>query len=510
MENLENSLERYFSYKTFRTGQKEIISDIMAGQHVLATLPTGAGKSICYQLPALLVKGGVIVVTPLLSLMEDQVKQMKQRGYSHITSLNTFNTEQERLTIIRNLHKYKLIFLSPEMLQNQNVLKKLMLIDISLFVIDEAHCISQWGHEFRPDYLKLNNVIVDLKYPTILALTATATPDVQKDVISQLASVKFKKHIYPMDRDNIALYVKQVDHHHEKDRFIIAVLERYNVPTMIYFSSKKETERVASIINQRFDQLNVAYYHGDLDTSDRLLIQQQFMENQLDVICCTSAFGMGINKSDIRLIIHYHLPTQLESFIQEVGRAGRDQLESVSITLISPNDHQIPQRLIESELPSLESVEMLWSEIELLSQSKLTVKVDTNEWAQRYNFSEVHLRFIKNFLEAYGILKYNKYIVSHSSIHEAKIAIINKIKERSRYKKHKLNELLNWLATSGCRRQRLYAKFQSHISPAKYQCCDRCGFDLFQWQPKQSGYRQRINDYLSQLKSVMIPFNEDE
>ncbi|WP_017472220.1 RecQ family ATP-dependent DNA helicase [Amphibacillus jilinensis] len=510
MENLEISLDRYFGYKTFRKGQKEIISDVMDGQHVLATLPTGAGKSICYQLPALLLKGVVIVVTPLLSLMEDQVKQMKQRGYSYVTSLNSFNTEQERLTIMRNLHKYKLVFLSPEMLQNQNVLRKLVLIDISLFVIDEAHCISQWGHEFRPDYLKLNNVIDHLNYPTILALTATATPDVQKDIITQLSSVPFNKHIYPIDRDNITLLVKQVDHHHEKDQYIISVLEHYNVPTMIYFSSKKETERVALIITQRFDQLNVAYYHGDLDTSDRLLIQQQFMENQLDVICCTSAFGMGINKSDIRLIIHYHIPTQLESFIQEMGRAGRDQLESVSITLVSPNDHQIPQRLIESELPSLESIKMLWSEIESLSQNELTVEVDPNEWALSYNFSEVHLRFIKNFLEAYGILKYNKYIVSHSSLYEAKIAIINKINERSRYKKHKLNELLNWLTTSGCRRQRLYSKFQSQISPAKYQCCDHCGFDLSQWQPLQSNNHQRVNDYLSQLKSVMMPFYEDE
>src|SRR5699024_6085470 len=299
MDRLEKVLAEKFGYDFFRPGQKEIITDILQKKRVFATLPTGSGKSLCYQLPAFFLEGTILVVTPLLSLMEDQVKQLKKMGIKQVVAINGFNTASERSFILNHIQRYKFIYLSPEMLQNKMIQQKLKQLSIALFVIDEAHCISQWGHEFRPDYLKLNEIVEQLSRPTTLALTATATPDVQADIINHFQAIQLTKHIYPIDRDNIALMVQRVNNKSEKDQFLLKLFNQYPVPTIIYFSSKKESERLALRLSQSFTELNIAYYHSDLEASERLLIQEQFMENQIDIICATSAFGMGVNKENI-------------------------------------------------------------------------------------------------------------------------------------------------------------------------------------------------------------------
>ncbi|WP_440895758.1 RecQ family ATP-dependent DNA helicase [Amphibacillus sp. Q70] len=506
MDQLENMLKKYFGYDSFRLGQRDIIEDVLQKKHVFATLPTGSGKSLCYQLPAFMIKGTVIIVTPLLSLMTDQVKQLKKRGFKKVVALNSFNTTHERALIFNDLHTYKMIYLSPEMLRNKIVMRKLRQLTIALFVVDEAHCISQWGHEFRPDYLKLNDIIEQLDHPTVLALTATATPDVQEDIVNHFKAIAFKKHIYQMDRDNIALMVQHVTHQREKDEFLMDLFNKYAVPTIIYFSSRKESERVALLLSKKFNQLRIAFYHSELETNERILIQEQFIENQIDIICSTSAFGMGVDKQNVRLIIHYHLPTQLESFIQEIGRAGRDQLASVSITLVAPGDEQLPRRLIMNELPPADILETLIIHIDQKKINKESIKLDQATFINYWGLNEIQWRFIKNFFEETGMIVEGDKVDIKRFDQTIRQEFIRKIESRNRYKIRKFNELFEWINTSNCRREQLFKNFQLNVSPAKYHCCDHCGFTLEQWLPEQTIRKQEPNSWSDQLKSILLPF----
>src|SRR5690625_1139430 len=274
---LENNLKSHFNFPAFRTGQKEIIQDIMQGSDVLGVLPTGSGKSLCYQLPAKLLSGTTIVVSPLISLMIDQVKQLKAIQFKEVVALNSFMEYAERRQVYEQLHTYKLVYVSPELLQKESLLAYLQQVDISLFVIDEAHCISQWGHEFRPDYLRLHSVIEMLNNPPILALSATANEDVQADIIHALKRPKMIKHIYPIDKPNIAFHVVRLQDEDEKLHTLTKLVSTYRVPTLIYFSRREDTENIAHRLATQLVDRKVAFYHGGLDAFDRLMIQQQFM-----------------------------------------------------------------------------------------------------------------------------------------------------------------------------------------------------------------------------------------
>lgn len=505
MDQLKKALFKYFGYESFRLGQKEIITDILEGTDVFATLPTGSGKSLCYQLPGFFLEGTIIVVTPLLSLMEDQVKELKKKGIKAAVAINSFNSVDERNWIIDHLHTYKFIYLSPEMLQNKYIQDKFKHLTIALFVIDEAHCISQWGHEFRPDYLKLNEIVNKLGQPTTLAITATATPDVQEDILNHFEAIDFHKHIYPIDRDNIALIVEKVNDKASKVKYLIDLLKTNPVPAIIYFSSKKESERVCFELSQALEGLNVAYYHSGLETSDRLLIQEQFMENQLDIICATSAFGMGVNKENIRLVIHFHLPTQLESLIQEIGRAGRDQQSSVSIVLYAPGDQYFPTRMIESELPSIDIVGNMLSFIKQVNSDNGFISIEQLDIESNWDISETQWRFLKNFFEEAGIIE-GKWLDPTKINQQFNQNITRKINNRNNYKLHKLNELFDWLHTEDCRRIKLHQSFQDTVQPAKYYCCDQCGFKIDQWSPKDRIEREIKETWQEQLKSILLPF----
>ncbi|WP_246050031.1 RecQ family ATP-dependent DNA helicase [Aquibacillus sediminis] len=502
MNQLETLLEKHFSLSTFRKGQKEIIQDLLAGNDVLGVLPTGSGKSLCYQLPAKLLDGVVIVVSPLISLMIDQVKQLRANGFKEVVALNSFLDRSMKKKVLNNLQQYKLIYLSPEMLQNKFLIERLSRLHVSLFVVDEAHCISQWGHEFRPDYLKLASTIELLGHPTILALSATATPDVQQDIVKHLHAKKMIKHIYPMDRDNIAFAVEQFDHIDDKLNYLVDLLKNYPVPTMIYFSSRVWTEKAAEVLTSKLPHQRTAFYHGGMEQQDRILIQQQFMADQLDIVCCTSAFGMGIDKANIRLVVHFHLPTQLESFIQELGRAGRDGKSSVSLVLLAPNDDVLPKMLIDSELPDPSVIKPI---IHHLQNQGQTVDNQVEVIMEHFNVNETQWRFLRYQLEKQGMIVDNQVITNVEKIEEVMKMIIDLIRRRKNYKQEKLDELLEWSVNKQCRRKGLFSSFQTTVGQPKYACCDVCDFRFTDWEPpiERKSEFSSLN-WEEQLKQVMM------
>ncbi|MBP1969637.1 ATP-dependent DNA helicase RecQ [Virgibacillus natechei] len=500
---LEEKLKTHFNYTSFRLGQKAIIEDVMSGKDVLGVLPTGSGKSICYQLPATLLDGVTIVVSPLISLMIDQVKELKAFHFKKVVALNSFMSPTDRKLVFDNLHTYKLIYISPELLQKEEVLGRLRQLHISLFVIDEAHCISQWGHEFRPDYLKLNSIIRTLKKPSILALSATATPAVQQDIISALNTPSITKHVHPMDRDNISFSVERVMDDKEKQSTIINLLSHYNVATLIYFSSRQATEDTAKILSEKLASKRIAYYHGGMEQGDRITIQQQFMNDQLDIICCTSAFGMGINKDNIRLVIHFHLPLQIESYIQEVGRAGRDGETSASLLLFSEKDIYLPKNMIKSELPSFEDLKVVFQQLQNLY--KAGDQLPKNGAENLFQISETQWRFLQYQFEKHGMIEGNNIIFHEENWRQAFQWINNHRAERTLLKENKLREMLQWIHESECLRKHLYKSFQSSYNKPKYQCCSNCGFSFTNWKPKQKNIKAiPEGTWESKLKNLLL------
>lgn len=337
---MDKILKEIFHYDSFRQGQKEIIEQILADKDVLAILPTGNGKSLCYQYPAYTRSGLIVIICPLISLMNDQIEQMQLRGEKRAIAFNSQLTYQEKKEVLHNLSSYRFFFISPELIRQEEVLATLKKTKIQSIVVDEAHCISQWGVDFRPDYYQLPYILESLNQPQVIALTATATPTVIADIRAILFSKKNPVEIqYSVYRSNLHYLVeKEVD----KRKYIIDFLEKYAGPGIIYFSSKKEAQKMALELKQL--GYAAAYYHGDMMTEDRLKIQQQFLQDQLEILCATTAFGMGVNKPNIRFVIHYHLPASLENFIQESGRAGRDGKPALSILLYKEEDISL-QRL---------------------------------------------------------------------------------------------------------------------------------------------------------------------
>lgn len=351
-EQLKSELQKYFGYSAFKDGQAAPIQSVLAGKHTLATLPTGTGKSLIYQLSGYLLDGIVVIVSPLLSLMEDQVAQLKFMGEKRTASLNSMLQFDERQRLLSNLDQIKFLFLSPEMLQNQAVLNRLKQIPLALFVVDEAHCISQWGLDFRSDYLFLGSARQALGNPLTLALTATATPAVMEDIVASLHIDGKHLNLFegPVDRANIYYKVATVPAE-EKNECLLELLGKYPSPGIIYFSSKAQADAVAFMIRKK-TSLRAEAYHADRTNEDRITIQHQFLEDELDVICATSAFGMGINKPNIRYVIHYHMPNSLEEYVQEIGRAGRDGQQSTAVLFYTETDFHFKVKMLQSDFPN--------------------------------------------------------------------------------------------------------------------------------------------------------------
>jgi ATP-dependent DNA helicase RecQ len=387
----------------------------------------------------------------------------------------------DRETVLRQLHTYKIIYLSPEMLQSAYIQKKLAKLVISFFVVDEAHCISQWGPDFRPDYLKLGTIKEEvLGSPPCLAITATATKTVQEDIRAILLMNNPTNLIYSVDRPELSYRVEYCETVQDKIERVEQLVHSLNGPGMIYFSSRMWAENVAALLKRK-GVGRVAYYHGGLATEDRLLIQQQFMNGQINVICCTSAFGMGINKKNIRYVLHFHYPVELESYVQEVGRAARDGLPSVSILLYCAEDRGLVNMLLERERLSNEQLTEL---LQTVKKHRTLSIENERELMNRIGCDEITWRTIRYQLEAKGALQKERVIPF--SIDTVFLRIREEEQERYQQKRRNLENFLRWIRTNTCRRKKLLLFFSEELKYQPMNCCDNCGATLDEFQKVKS------------------------
>lgn len=339
---LEEELKRYFGYNTFRAYQKEIIHALLRKEDVLAILPTGAGKSLCYQLPALLQPGTAIVVSPLISLMQDQVVSLYKNGIS-AAFVNSSLPYQEIQSVLSNLSEYKLLYVAPERLTDPQFLERLKETTISFFVIDEAHCISQWGHSFRSEYRKLSILKEIFPECPVIALTATATRDVEKDIQVQL-SMSNPTHIKgSFDRPNLTIRLQSKNQPEKQLKDFLS--QQGNSPGIIYSATRKGVETTFSILQQA--GYSVGRYHAGLTEQERSSSQHAFLHDKVTLMVATVAFGMGVHKPDIRFIVHMDMPRNIEQYYQEIGRAGRDGLPAECLMLFSTQDFIIYKSFLE-------------------------------------------------------------------------------------------------------------------------------------------------------------------
>jgi ATP-dependent DNA helicase RecQ len=406
-------LSQYWGYSGFRHPQELIIDSIVEGNDTLALLPTGGGKSLCFQVPAMLMDGMCIVISPLVALMRDQVKQLKDRNIKAAALFSGLSSaEMEIILNNSELGYYKFLYISPERLQSEIFLQKLRSLPICLLAVDEAHCISQWGHDFRPSYRNIAHFRdIHPKIP-IIALTASATPLVQEDIITQLQLYKHKTFTKSFARPQLSFICRNADVKMPK---LLEAVQKINGSQLIYVRNRQKTKELADFLQQH--NIKASYYHAGLSHIERQQRQEDWIANRTQVMCCTNAFGMGIDKPDVRLVIHYDLPESLEAYYQEAGRAGRDQKPSYALTLFHPDDMAWMYENIETQYPPLETIKKIYNA--LGNYCKVAVgsgKFSTYEF-ELYRFCHYfHLEALPTY-HALKILEEGGYIAFSESFH---------------------------------------------------------------------------------------------
>ena len=372
------TLKRYWGYDSFRPMQEEIVTSVLSGHDTLGLLPTGGGKSITFQVPALILPGLTIVVTPLISLMKDQIDNLRQHGITAACIHSGMTLHERNLAIDRcRVGKARMLYVSPEKLADPSFIDLLRQIPLSLLVVDEAHCISQWGYDFRPSYLRIATLRDTFPALPVLALTASATPRVVDDIRASLRMKGDHMFARSFDRDNLSYIVRHTDN---KDSQLLKVLNGVPGTAIVYVRSRRRTAEIARTLSEA--QISASFYHAGLSAEEKNERQNLWKQGTLRVMVATNAFGMGIDKPDVRAVIHYDLPSSLEEYYQEAGRAGRDGLPSFAVTLVSSSDKATLSRRISESFPDKDFIRRVYN----LAGVFLQVAVGDG-WNRLYDFN---------------------------------------------------------------------------------------------------------------------------
>jgi ATP-dependent DNA helicase RecQ len=406
MGKFHDILKEYWGYDEFRSLQEEIVTSVYEGKDTLGLMPTGGGKSLTFQVPTMLMGGICLVVTPLIALMKDQVDNLKTRGIK-ATYIHSGMSRQEILVALDNciFGNYKFLYVSPERLTNELFLAKLPHLNVCLLAIDESHCISQWGYDFRPSYLRIAELRNYLPFVPALALTATATPDVIDDIQDKLQFKEknlFKK---SFERENLAYVIRETN---DKLYEIIHILSKVQGCAIIYVRSRSRTKEIALELQRQ--GVSADFFHAGLTSDEKIRKQNEWKSEQCRVIVCTNAFGMGIDKPDVRLVIHFELPSSLEEYFQEAGRSGRDGEKAYAIALFSQQDVTQLKKRIKDEFPEREFIKDVYEKLAYFFQIAINTGIDTGHNFHIQRFCAIYKYNIKHVHSALKILDLAGYI----------------------------------------------------------------------------------------------------
>ena len=458
-----------FGYESLRPGQKEAVQAVLDGHDVLVVQPTGSGKSAIYQLAGLLIEGSTVIVSPLIALQKDQVDSISNNGAAEAVLVNSTQRVAESKAAWERIEEgaVEYIFLAPEQLKKPEVLEKLKAANVSLFVVDEAHCVSEWGHDFRPDYLQLGAVIDTLDRPRILAMTATASPEVRSEIIERLRMQKAKVFVRGFDRPNIYL---RVDHFESEDKKREALVHRVRwaeKPGIIYVSTRKNAEEIMAGLSE--EGIDSVFYHGGLKAKDRETIHERFMSGDAEVIVATNAFGMGVDKANVRFVYHYDVSDSLDAYYQEVGRAGRDGEKAEAVLFfrsenIGAQGFKTGQGKLDVKVVE-EIAEKIAAEEQPVSPKEIAAETDLSE---RKLDSVLHLLEDAGAIQA---LPTGEVIANEDAdLSQAAQAAAEQQELRGRMKKQRLEQMRAYAEGSTCRRAVLLQYFGDEFSGP----CDNC------------------------------------
>ncbi|MFN4234772.1 MAG: ATP-dependent DNA helicase RecQ [Bacteroidia bacterium] len=419
MSSIHQILKKYWGYDNFRPLQEDIIVSTLNKNDTLALLPTGGGKSICFQVPALAMEGLCLVVSPLIALMKDQVENLQKKGIRAIAITSAMSFREIDIALDNAIHgNFKFLYISPERLHNELFLARLSKMNVSLLAIDEAHCISQWGYDFRPSYLRIAEIREKLPNVPVLALTATATPEVVKDIQEKLHFKKENVLQKSFERKNLAYIVL-----YEEDKLnrLISICNKIPGTAVVYARNRKKTQEIALFL--RKNNISADYYHAGLSALERNKKQEEWINNKTRIMVATNAFGMGIDKPDVRFVVHMDLPDNLEAYFQEAGRGGRDEKKAYGILLYSLNDRLELERNFENSFPTIEQIRNTYQaicnyfQLAIGAGEGISFDFDIHEVCTRYNLNPLTVFNSLKFLEREGYLATSESVYHSSKIH---------------------------------------------------------------------------------------------